>query len=58
MPTIWISLDKKVNSGLHYDSTNRVLYVVEGSKKVILVHPNQGKNLYLENMFRVGSYNE
>lgn len=57
MPTLWINLDKRVNSGLHYDGTNRVLYVVEGSKKVILAHPNQWKNLYIENMFRVGSYN-
>ena len=56
MPTLWINLDKRVNSGLHYDGTNRVLYVVEGSKKVILAHPSQKKNLYIENMFRVGSY--
>lgn len=56
MPTVWITLDKQVNSGLHYDGTNRVLYVVEGMKKVILAHPKEEKNLYLEDMYRVVSF--
>jgi hypothetical protein len=56
MPTVWINLDKRVNSGLHFDSTNRVLYVVEGQKKIILAPPEEKENLYLKNMFRVSSY--
>ena len=54
MPTLWINLDKRVNSGLHYDGSDRVLYVVEGQKKIMLAPPNEKENLYIKKMYRAG----
>lgn len=33
---LWLSFDKKIDSGLHYDGYNNILYMLSGEKKVYL----------------------
>ena len=44
---LWMSLDKKVNSGLHRDPSGSVLYVLTGRKHVRLSHPMYASRLYI-----------
>lgn len=48
--TVWFTLDKIINSGLHHDHTNNILYVLDGKKTIYLLHPNSIPNLYKKNM--------
>lgn len=45
--SVWFTLDKKINSGLHSDPTNNVIYIIEGKKTIYLFNPNCKKNLYI-----------
>lgn len=45
---IWINLDKKVNSGLHFDSSDNILINFIGKKKVLLAHPDYRKYMYFQ----------
>jgi hypothetical protein len=47
-PYLWLSFDKKINSGLHYDDTPSILYVLKGKKTVYITNPEQKENLYLK----------
>jgi hypothetical protein len=51
-PRIWITLDKKINSGLHYDENAKFLYVLSGKKTVFLIPPSYNEYLYF-NFFDV-----
>jgi hypothetical protein len=43
---VWFNNDKNVNSGLHCDSVDNILYVVCGKKKILLSSPQYKNNLY------------
>jgi hypothetical protein len=45
--TVWFTLDKIVNSGLHHDDTNNIIYVLDGKKTIYLLHPNSKPNIYI-----------
>lgn len=45
--TVWLTLDKMINSGLHHDDTNNIIYVLDGKKTIYLFHPNSKSNLYI-----------
>jgi hypothetical protein len=47
VPTIWCSLDKPVQSGLHYDCYSSLIYVITGQKRVLLAEPSSYPNLYV-----------
>lgn len=47
VPTIWCSLDKPVQSGLHYDNYSSVVYMITGRKRVLLAEPASYPNLYV-----------
>jgi len=46
---LWLTLDKKIHSGMHFDSDNKILYVLEGRKKILLLPPSNLNNIYLKN---------
>lgn len=46
-PSVWFTLDKKVNSGLHCDITPNLMYVIEGKKIIYLFAPSCYPNLYI-----------
>jgi hypothetical protein len=48
--TLWFTLDKIINSGLHFDTSSKILYVLTGKKTVYLIHPKEQKNLYVKIM--------
>lgn len=50
---VWMNFDKSVDSGLHYDKYDSILYVVTGKKTVLLSSPYNIKFLYIEPMFMV-----
>lgn len=52
-PSIWISFDKKIQSGMHFDSSIKLLYVLDGRKKVLLLPPNLSDKLYFRQLKRV-----
>ena len=43
---IWFNNNKNVNSGLHFDGIDNILYVICGKKKVLLTSPQYKKYLY------------
>jgi hypothetical protein len=43
---LWLTLNKPVNSGLHWDENDGILYVLSGAKKVRLAQPTDIKHLY------------
>jgi len=49
-PYIWINLDKKVNSGLHYDDRDNILINFIGKKKVFLGHPDDRQYMYFQDL--------
>ena len=53
---LWFTLDKEVDSGLHYDSTSNIIYVIEGKKTVRLFHPDQRKNLYIKDHEKINTH--
>lgn len=54
--SIWFNLDKPIQSGLHNDYNDRILYLLEGSKKIYLIPPDQQRNLYITPFYRVKNY--
>lgn len=46
-PRLWFNFDKPVDSGLHYDKIDSILYVLTGRKKVLLSHPQFLQYIYL-----------
>jgi hypothetical protein len=46
-PSIWFSLDKKVNSGLHCDTTPNLIHMIRGKKTIYLFSPSCYQNLYI-----------
>ncbi len=44
---MWFTLNNRVDSGLHYDGTCNILYVLDGKKTVKLFHPKYRPNLYI-----------
>jgi hypothetical protein len=47
-PRLWFNFDKPVDSGLHYDKIDSILYVLTGRKKVLLSHPQFLQYIYLD----------
>jgi hypothetical protein len=47
--SVWFSLDKRVNSGLHNDPYHSLIYVIEGKKTIHLFNPDCHKDLYITN---------
>lgn len=45
--TVWFTLNKIINSGLHHDDTNNIIYVLDGKKTIYLLHPNSKPNIYI-----------
>jgi Cupin-like domain/JmjC domain, hydroxylase len=45
---IWFTLNNKIDSGLHYDSTQNILYVLDGKKTVRLFPPDCSEKLYIK----------
>lgn len=45
--SIWFSLNREINSGLHYDIEDNILYVITGEKRILLACPLNNKYLYL-----------
>jgi hypothetical protein len=48
VPSVWFTLNKRVNSGLHYDPTPNLIYIVDGKKTIYLFPPSCYNNLYIE----------
>jgi len=44
---IWFTLSNEVDSGLHFDSTFNIIYVVEGQKKIRLFSPDCIDKMYI-----------
>ena len=51
--TVWFTLDKTINSGLHHDTTNNIIYVLDGKKTIYLLSPDSKSNLYIREMQRI-----
>ena len=47
---VWLSLDKQIQSGMHNDTDSKILYVLEGKKKVLLLPPSYINDIYLKKM--------
>jgi hypothetical protein len=54
--SVWINLDKSVNSGLHYDNQDNILVNFIGKKKVLLAHPDYRKYMYFEKLPLIDMY--
>ena len=52
IPKLWLTIDKPVNSGLHYDQTDNILYVLTGKKKIFLTRQENRGKLYMADMQR------
>ena len=48
--TIWISFDKKIDSGNHHDGCDNFLYLLTGKKTIYLSPPGFNKYLYISKM--------
>ena len=46
--SVWFTLDKKINSGLHHDSTINIINVIDGKKTIYLFNPDCKDNLYIK----------
>ena len=53
---LWFSLHKKIHSGMHYDERSKILYVLEGRKKVFLLPPSSKKYIYIENLKLINTF--
>ena len=52
-PTLWFTIDKPVQSGLHFDSYSSLIYILSGQKKVLLAEPTHINNLYMHEDTRI-----
>jgi len=50
---LWFSLDKIINSGLHSDPYNNIMFVLTGKKTIYLLNPNAKPNLYIRDMYLI-----
>ena len=53
IPYLWLSINRPINSGLHYDAYDSLLYVLKGKKKVLLAKPNYEKYIYTSILERI-----
>ena len=51
--TVWCTLNKGIQSGLHHDSYNKFLYVLKGKKKVLLLPPSYIDKFHFENYYSI-----
>jgi hypothetical protein len=49
-PYVWMNLNKRIHSGLHYDTYGSIVYVLSGQKKVLMADPSSYHNLYITNL--------
>ena len=47
---VWFNFDKPVDSGLHHDGVDNILYVLTGRKKVLLAHPVYNQYIYITDL--------
>jgi hypothetical protein len=52
---VWFNFDKPVDSGLHHDGVDNILYVLTGRKKVLLAHPVYNQYIYITDLPHVKS---
>lgn len=52
----WFTLDKVINSGLHHDDTDNIIYVLDGKKTIYLLPPDSKKNIYQQNFLRINTH--
>lgn len=50
IPRLWFNFDKPIDSGLHFDDTDSILYVLSGRKKVLLSHHSYNSYIYIKDM--------
>ena len=53
--SVWFTLDKMINSGLHHDNTYNIIHVLDGKKTIYLFHPESERNLYIRDMLHISS---
>lgn len=46
----WFNFHKPVDSGLHFDGNDNILYVLTGKKKVLLAHPEYNQYVYISKL--------
>ena len=46
----WFNFHKPVDSGLHCDGNDNILYVLTGKKKVLLAHPEYNQYAYISEL--------
>ena len=46
----WFNFHKPVDSGLHFDGNDNILYVLTGKKKVLLAHPEYNQYAYISEL--------
>jgi hypothetical protein len=46
-PSVWFTLNKRVNSGLHCDTTPNIINVLDGKKTIYLISPKFYHDLYI-----------
>lgn len=47
---VWFNFDKPVDSGLHFDPIDNILYVLTGRKRVLLAHPEYNQYVYISEL--------
>ena len=47
-PSVWFTLDKRVNSGLHSDAAPNLIHIIDGKKTIYLISPTYINNLYIK----------
>jgi len=53
IPYLWLSINRPINSGLHSDAYDSLLYVLKGKKKVLLAKPNYEQYIYTSTLERI-----
>ena len=46
----WFNFHKPVDSGLHFDGIDNILYVLTGRKRVLLAHPMYNQYVYIKDL--------
>jgi len=46
-PSVWFTLNNRIDSGLHNDPTDNIIYVLDGKKTFYLYCPHSNENLYI-----------
>lgn len=45
--SLWVTFDKEINTGVHYDCCDNIILVLSGEKRILLSHPYNKKYLYI-----------